>query len=201
MPRLVPLATARPAPWPAPGRRRRRARRGRARSRADHSSATRRLGRCGGSPSRRPSPGKCSRSSASTSWASRVRSSCMVISRPDTSSCGLSSRRIIAQRLEELDQALERQVLGLDRHDHPVGGGQGVDADRAQRGRAVEQGHREALAHGPEPLAQARLRAVDPRQLDRGAGEVAAGRAPARGCPGPAGRAASATETSPVRQS
>ncbi len=41
--------------------------------------------------------GKCSRSSDSTSWASRVRSSCMVISRPATSSWGLRSRRIIAR--------------------------------------------------------------------------------------------------------
>ena len=80
-----------------------------------------------------------------------------------------------AQGFEELDQALQRQVLGLDRDDDAVGGGQGVDADRPERGRAVEQGDGEALAHRAEPLAQARLGALDPRQLDRGAGEVAAG--------------------------
>ena len=79
------------------------------------------------------------------------------------------------QRVEELDQALERQVLGLDRDDHPVGGDQRVDADRAERGRAVEQREGEALADRAEPLAQARLRALDPRQLDRGAGQVAVG--------------------------
>ena len=45
-----------------------------------------------------------------------------------------------------------------------------------ERGGAVEQGEGEALADGPEPLAQARLRALDPRQLDRGAGEIAVGR-------------------------
>ena len=77
------------------------------------------------------------------------------------------------QRVEELDQALERQVLGLHRDDHPVGGDQGVDADRAQRGGAVEHREGEALADRPEPLAQARLRALEPRQLDRGAGQVA----------------------------
>ena len=119
--------------------------------------------------------GKCSRSSRSTSWARRVRSSCMVISNP-----GHVERRVQLaadhpQRVEELDQPLERQVLGLDRHDHPVGGDQRVDADRAERGRAVEDGDREALADRAEAVAQARLGALEPRQLDRGAGEVAAG--------------------------
>ena len=35
-------------------------------------------------------------------------------------------------RVKELDQPLERQVLGLDRDDHPVGGDERVDADRAR---------------------------------------------------------------------
>jgi hypothetical protein len=64
----------------------------------------------------------------------------------------------------------------ISRDDHPVRGGEGVDADRAERGRAVEQGHREAFADGAEAFAQARLRALDPGQLHRGTGEVAAGR-------------------------
>ena len=43
---------------------------------------------------------------------------------------GQNQRRIEAaadelERLEELDQALEREVLGLHRDDHAVGGGRG----------------------------------------------------------------------------
>ena len=49
------------------------------------------------------------------------------------------------QRVEELHQPLERQVLGLHRHDHAVGGHQRVHGHRAQRRRAVQQGD-------PEPL-------------------------------------------------
>ena len=52
------------------------------------------------------------------------------------------------QRLEELDEALERQVLGLDGDDHPVGGGERVDRHRAERRRAVEQRERRS-ARGP----------------------------------------------------
>ena len=79
------------------------------------------------------------------------------------------------QRVEELDQALERQVLRLDRDDHPIGGGEGIDRDRAERRRAVEQRVGEAIPDRAEPAPQAALRALDPRQLDRGAGEVAGG--------------------------
>ena len=105
------------------------------------------------------------------------------------------------QRVEELDEPLERQVLGLDRDDHLVRGDQGVDGDRAQRGWAVEQRVGEARADRAEPVAEAGLVAARPRQLDRGAGEIHVRRELSRGCPAPAGRAASATETSPIRQS
>ncbi len=104
------------------------------------------------------------------------------------------------QGVEKLHQALQRQVLGLNRDDHPVGGGEGVDADWAQRGRAVEQRVGEALADRAEAFAQARLGALNPGELDRGAGKVAiGGHEPEVVRPG--GRAASATETSPIRQS
>ena len=80
-----------------------------------------------------------------------------------------------AQRLEELDQPLERQVLGLHRDDHAVGGDQGVDRDRAERRRAVEEGAGEALADRAEPFAQAGLGALDAGELDRGARQVDVG--------------------------
>ena len=145
--------------------------------------------------------GQCSRSSRSTSWESRVRSSCMVITTPAISSDGLSSRWTSFSGVEELDQALERQVLGLDRDDHLVGGDQGVDGDRPERGRAVEQRVGEALANRAEALAKPGLVAAR-----RGAARPRRRRGPrarelSRGCPARPGRAASATETSPVRQS
>src|ERR1700753_708140 len=56
-------------------------------------------------------------------------------------------------RLEELHETLERQVLGLDRNYDAVGGYQGVDRDRAERGRTVEEGAREALGNRAEPFA------------------------------------------------
>ena len=57
------------------------------------------------------------------------------------------------QRVEELHEPLERKVLGLDRDDRPVGGGERVDGDRAERRRAVEDRGAEALADRAEPLA------------------------------------------------
>ena len=68
-----------------------------------------------------------------------VRASCIVSSIPATVRRGLSSRWISAERVEQAGEALEREVLGLDRHDHAVGGDQRVDGQRAERRRAVEQ--------------------------------------------------------------
>ena len=98
------------------------------------------------------------------------------------------------QRVEELDQALERQVLGLDRDDHLVGRDQRVDRDRAERGRAVEERVGEPLAHRAEAVAEAALEVVS-----RGSSTEAPARSALAGTihrlSGPAGRAASATES------
>ena len=80
-----------------------------------------------------------------------------------------------AQGVQELDEPLERQVLGLDRDYDAIGGDQGVDRDGAERGRAVEEGAGEALAHRAEAFAQADLGVLDPGQLDRGARQVDVG--------------------------
>ena len=131
--------------------------------------ACRRTGtpKLGASPSRtlrgmtvsKTSSGKCSRTSRSTSRASRVRPSCIVRIIPATVSRGLSSRWISDERVEQLRQALEGEVLGLHRHDHAVGRDERVDRERAERGRAVEEREQVALAHAAERVAQARLRA------------------------------------------
>src|SRR4029077_3251304 len=80
-----------------------------------------------------------------------------------------------AQRLQELDEALERQVLGLHRDYDAVGGHQGVDRDRAERGRAVEEGTGEALPHRAESFAQADLGALEPGALGRGPRQIDVG--------------------------
>jgi hypothetical protein len=43
------------------------------------------------------------------------------------------------QRVQELHQPLQREVLGLDRNDHLVGGDECVDRDRPERWWAIEQ--------------------------------------------------------------
>ncbi len=78
-----------------------------------------------------------------------------------------------ANGVQELHQALERQVLGLHRNDHAVRGHQGVHGHRAERRRAVEQGEPEPLPDRARACAQVLLGALDPRQLDRGARQVA----------------------------
>ena len=51
------------------------------------------------------------------------------------------------ERVEQAGQALEREVLGLHRHDHLVGRDERVDGERPERRRAVEQREEEAAAH------------------------------------------------------
>ena len=80
------------------------------------------------------------------------------------------------ERVEQAGEALEREVLGLDRHDHPVGRDQGVDRQRAERRRAVEDHVRRLVAQRCERLAQARLGPGLARQLHVRRGEVRAGR-------------------------
>ena len=43
------------------------------------------------------------------------------------------------QRVEQAGESFEREVLGLDGNDHAVGGDQGVDGERPERRRTVEQ--------------------------------------------------------------
>ena len=55
--------------------------------------------------------------------------------------------------LDELRQPLERVVLGLDRNQQAVGGGERIDGQRAERRRAVEEDERESIGAGSERLA------------------------------------------------
>ena len=102
------------------------------------------------------------------------------------------------ERVEQAGEPLEREVLGLHRHDHAVGGHERVDGERAERRRAVEQREQVALAHRAEPLAQARLgarrSAAARRSRPRARAWTAPGRAARRP---PVGRAASSSVSSP----
>ena len=53
-------------------------------------------------------------------------------------------------RAEQLREPLEGVVLGLHRHDHPVGGGERVHGQRAERRRAVEEDEAVAVAGAGE---------------------------------------------------
>ena len=107
------------------------------------------------------SSGKCSRTSRSTSCAE---ARAPVVHRQQHPRDGQPRVELALderERVEQAGEALEREVLGLHRHDHAVGGDQRVDRQRAERRRAVQQRVREALAHRRERVAQARLGARD----------------------------------------
>ena len=170
-PRPIPprgrSATGRRPPRPARSRPRRRRSGGRSGSRAGRSSAPRRPARCAGSRCRRRGSGNGCAPRLSTSCASLVRPSSMVSSIPAMVRRGVELALHERQRVEQTGQPLQREVLGLDRDDHPVGRDQGVDGQRAQRGRAVEQHERDTRPGSAiERVAQAVLGAGYPRQLD-----------------------------------
>src|SRR3954466_4115265 len=50
------------------------------------------------------------------------------------------------ERVEQPGQTLEGEVLGLDRHDHPVGGYEGVHGEWSKGGWAIEDGEEEPFA-------------------------------------------------------
>ena len=137
---------ARQAPSPPSSRPRRRASAGRSGStgRPWLGASARRTER--GTTASKTSAPKCLRTSASTSAESRVRASAIVSRTPPIASLGLSRALDQVDRLHELREALERVVLGLHRHDHPVGGGERVHRQRAERRRAVEEDEVEAVA-------------------------------------------------------
>src|SRR5690606_21653963 len=79
-----------------------------------------------------------------------------------------------ADRVQELGQPLQGVELALDRDQHGVRRGEGVQRQQPERGRAVHQDEVVPLAHRLQraPQHQLALRSVD--QLDLGADQVAA---------------------------
>ena len=82
-------------------------------------------------------------------------------------------------RLPKLNQPFQRQVLRLQRDHHPVGGGQRVERQQAQRRRAVNQHHAVAVAElGQRPRQPVLTRHqrdklhFGARELHRGRGQI-----------------------------
>ncbi len=169
-------ARARRARVRAPGRRAIRASRGvlgDRQLRSSGASATRTLR---GITVSNTSSGKWALNSASTSCARRVLSSCMVITTPVRTSAGFSScgsRSSVSRNWTRPSSARYSAWTGTRTRSAaasaftvtgPSDGGQSSRVS-AKRSRT-----------GPRPVAKPRLHPLEPRQLDRGAREVAAGR-------------------------
>ena len=77
---------------------------------------------------------------------------------------------------EQLPEALERVVLALDRDEHAVSRGQGIDGEQAERGRAVEQHGVVRRREWPQGSSETSFAALDGHELDLSAGEVSGGR-------------------------
>ena len=76
------------------------------------------------------------------------------------------------QRVLELDEPAQREVLGLDRHDHAGRGDERVDRQQAERRRRVDQDVVVALRDVRERLLQRALAADLARERHVGAGQV-----------------------------
>ena len=82
---------------------------------------------CGGGPRRRPGPRGC------------VRASYIVSSDAVDLEARVEALADASNRVHQLAQALQGVVLGLDRDQHPVRGGQRVHGQQAERRRAIDQ--------------------------------------------------------------
>src|SRR5262245_4350874 len=77
-----------------------------------------------------------------------------------------------AERVLELDETAEREVLALDGHDHAVGRDQRVDRQQAQRRRRVDDDEVVAVEHRLERLLQGALAPDHRGERELGAGQV-----------------------------
>ena len=104
----------------------------------------------------------------------------MVRTTPAICNLGLRLFLILSTVLDERADALERQELGLQRHQHGIDGDQRVQSHEAERGRAVDQdggpARARVVAGRVEGVGQAMLAALEVYQLDLRAGERDRGR-------------------------
>src|SRR5579883_2478145 len=76
-------------------------------------------------------------------------------------------------RVEQARQAFQREVFALDRNQHAVRRGEGVDREQVQRRRAVDQDRLVLVAEREQLLLEPRLARQRVHQLELGGGEVA----------------------------
>ncbi len=77
-----------------------------------------------------------------------------------------------ADCIEELAYTLEGKVLGLNRDNHRVGGREGVDSDKAQRRRAVDEYEIVFVLHGSKQTLQHALAVGLADKLYFGSGQI-----------------------------
>ena len=92
---------------------------------------------------------------------------------PITSSAGFEVGVDLLDRVDEVRQAFEREVLALHRHDDAVRAGQAVEGQQAEAGRAVDEDEVVVGRGGGERAAQALVAPLEADQLDLGARELA----------------------------
>ena len=107
-------------------------------ARACRGSAPRTAARCAARSRRRPCRRRTSSTSSRTWFATLSRPSNIVNSTPSIVRCGLYAALTFSIVDGQRRQPLEREVLGLHRHDHAVGGDQRVERQQAERRRAVD---------------------------------------------------------------
>ena len=81
----------------------------------------------------------------------------------------------LLDRVDQVAQAFEREVLALHRHHHAVGAGQAVEGEQAEAGRAVDEDEVVVIVDRGEGAAQPPVAPLDADQLHLGAGELAVG--------------------------
>src|SRR5207253_2963747 len=79
-------------------------------------------------------------------------------------------------RVEEVPEALEREVFALSRDQHLGGGGQGVEGEQPERGRAVDDDQLYAFRRRGQRLAETRFALAHRSERDLGPGQVDLGR-------------------------
>src|SRR6185503_15777978 len=77
--------------------------------------------------------------------------------------------------VEQLGDSFERVVLALNWNDHSVCGGEHVQGDEPQRGRAIDDDVVVGIERGAQRVAHPRLALLDIHQLELGADQVLRG--------------------------
>ena len=81
----------------------------------------------------------------------------------------------LLDRVDQVGQPFEREVLALHRHDDAMGGTQAVEREQAERGRAIDQDEVVFGADRSQCRAQTLLATIEADHFDFGTGQFAVG--------------------------